>query len=520
MPTLSDLSIDPFQSPRLLKVAEAAGDLSVQDMHDTVQDIVEEPAFGTHPAFISTDGKQDLGGGVLVGLSSTLRNVQVVFFADRTPLETGTVTTPDTGGLVLTDSAATFVTSLVTPGTWVVNWRDRSIGTVLKVDSETQCTLLRRLGGGGANLQFDAADAYTLFPVTKKELSGGNVVAVDAVGSGINAVLPTCLTQVVATRASSATTQEQADIRFGSYVGGVTIDVGNVTGNATSGTAFPVGTLRSPVNNVADMLLIQAAVGLPKAAFVIGNLTLSAGTLDGFAFFGENQTKTTITVSAAASTVDCEFAECTLTGALDGGSNLFRSAALRDVSGLDGQVTECSITGNLAFAAGGVVAFARCNAYDPIHGLPVLDFTAGGEITVTMTQWSAGLQVENMADADDSLVVGFTAGRLKLEPSCTLGRIFYHGFAYPVDDRSAGSTVMSFSSSTAVVNQSVLVAPADSLGANGRKVADLMGITGKVVEHADAVIGTPGHIRVPVDGSEQDIAVKQVDGSTVRLNEL
>ncbi len=51
------------------------------------------------------------------------------------------------------------------------------------------------------------------------------------------------------------------------------------------------------------------------------------------------------------------------------------------------------------------------------------------------------------------------------------------------------------------------------------KSADLLGATGKVVEHKDAEIGTNGHIRVPADGGEQDIPVKQVNATVVRLNE-
>lgn len=52
-------------------------------------------------------------------------------------------------------------------------------------------------------------------------------------------------------------------------------------------------------------------------------------------------------------------------------------------------------------------------------------------------------------------------------------------------------------------------------------IADLAGITGKVVENKRPILGgANGHRRVDPDGAlEQDIPVKQIDADTVRLNE-
>lgn len=52
------------------------------------------------------------------------------------------------------------------------------------------------------------------------------------------------------------------------------------------------------------------------------------------------------------------------------------------------------------------------------------------------------------------------------------------------------------------------------------KAADLLGVTGKVVEHKRPILGgANGHQRVPANGAEIDIAVKQIDADTVRLND-
>jgi len=51
------------------------------------------------------------------------------------------------------------------------------------------------------------------------------------------------------------------------------------------------------------------------------------------------------------------------------------------------------------------------------------------------------------------------------------------------------------------------------------KAADILGATGKVVEHKDATDVDNGHIKVPADGSELNIPVKKVSDDTYRLNE-
>jgi VCBS repeat-containing protein len=74
---------------------------------------------------------------------------------------TGTATSDDGTGLVLTDTAATFLTDGVGTGRTVTNDTDGSSSTVASVDSETQLTLTAPLSGGTANT-WTTGDAYTL----------------------------------------------------------------------------------------------------------------------------------------------------------------------------------------------------------------------------------------------------------------------------------------------------------------------------------------------------------------------
>ena len=90
MATRNDVNADYQPSPRVVEVAAPSTELTVQDLVDTLR--VSEEAFVEGLAFdklIDAAGKEDLGGGVLVGITANLQDAQVSFEARRTPAETG-----------------------------------------------------------------------------------------------------------------------------------------------------------------------------------------------------------------------------------------------------------------------------------------------------------------------------------------------------------------------------------------------------------------------------------------------
>jgi hypothetical protein len=74
---------------------------------------------------------------------------------------TGTVTTPDATGVTLTDSGASFL-STVSAGEYVYNETDNSYAKVVTVDSNTQITTDGLTGG--TDDQFGSSDAYSISP--------------------------------------------------------------------------------------------------------------------------------------------------------------------------------------------------------------------------------------------------------------------------------------------------------------------------------------------------------------------
>jgi hypothetical protein len=82
MTTRDDVNADYQPSPRVIEVAAPSTELTVQDLVDTLR--ISEEGFAEGLSFdkvIDAAGKEDLGGGVLVGITANLQNAQVAFQA-------------------------------------------------------------------------------------------------------------------------------------------------------------------------------------------------------------------------------------------------------------------------------------------------------------------------------------------------------------------------------------------------------------------------------------------------------
>lgn len=172
----------------------------------------------SQPPLLNAEGKADLGGGLLTGITYTGQDGQLAFASQRTPVETGTVTTPNTAtvnrsgfdSLRVIDSTATFQAALVVPGSFILNWTDQSIASVLQVVSETE--LIVEVPEQGSDNQYGSGDVYSVFNIVKRTVRDGNTVAVDDLAIAIDPVLGTFGTYVVIEKATSAALLAPADL--------------------------------------------------------------------------------------------------------------------------------------------------------------------------------------------------------------------------------------------------------------------------------------------------------------------
>lgn len=201
----SDMAIDWQTDPRLITVADTSDELSIQDQVDTLRDAEDKPENEVYEYLIDAAGKEDLGGGVLVGITSSMNNAQIAFAARTASISAGSVTSVDAAGETLIDSAATFESDGVEVGAIIINFTDLSVATALTVDSEIQIS--HEPLDDGTNDDWTMGDVYKIWNYTTCELSGGNAVAEDENGVQIDVLQPRFGVSYVRTSSSSATLQ-------------------------------------------------------------------------------------------------------------------------------------------------------------------------------------------------------------------------------------------------------------------------------------------------------------------------
>ena len=210
MASRNDLTFEYASSPRVAEIASPSVEIIMQDLVDTFRDAEYSWQGLSFKKLLNASGKEDLGGGVKVGITASLQNTLVAFEGRTTPAETGTVTS-NPGSLVtgrdsFIDTAAFFLVNNVARGSLVVNFTDQSIAEVVSVDAEDTLTTKTLVNGIGNT--YDVADVYHVFNVIQCIATAGNLTAVDDLQASISAVLPTAFTQVVIEKSSSATIVE------------------------------------------------------------------------------------------------------------------------------------------------------------------------------------------------------------------------------------------------------------------------------------------------------------------------
>ena len=420
MATRTDISVDFQPSPRVVEVSSPSTELVLQDLIDTLR--ISEQGFTQGLSFdklIDAAGKEDLGGGVLVGITANLQDAQVSFEARRTPAETGAITSASgaaVGGLqTLSDSSADFITAGIARGSLVINFTDNSIADVYDVIDSTTLTT-RTLVNGTLNT-YSMSDAYQVFNIIQCNISGGNLVAEDENETQISSVVPTAFTQIVRTASSSATLQESQDIQYASFNSGVTIDILG----ANAGTVFPVGTPRQPVNNFTDALSIASTRGLSKF-YIIGNASLTGLTFDEFVFEGQSTSRTTITIDSSASVIASEFTNCTVTGVLDGNS-VIENAVAQDLNFVDGVVRNSGLIGDITLSGSSTLQLLDC--YEGSLVRPCLDFGGAGTGLI-VTNWNGAICLKNKTGSEAAFL-DLASGDIQIDNDVVNGSITLRG---------------------------------------------------------------------------------------------
>jgi len=427
------LKVVPELSPRLFTVPITDGvSISMQELLDQLRGWEDEPPNMSYPRTILASGKDDLGGGVTVGITTQLQNGQVEFEERTTPVSSGTATGADATGTVLTDGTATFEADGVLRGAWIINFTDQSVSTVLTVDDENNITHKTLIEGSGND--WGIGDAYKIWNIIQVEMDGGNATAIDSVGATISPVYTSFGNQVVRTSSSSATLQELQDIQFASFNGGVTIDIANKTGNAAAGTEFPAGTGRQPCDNVADALSIASTNGFFKL-FILGDVTFDTPSdLTDFTILGENKNTSTFTLNTGTVLDNVHLIDATITGVLDGASTV-GSCLLDTLTVISGLVHNSWLLNTVTLGGAATADFINCSSGVPGAGTPTLNMGGSGN-DMSFRNYSGGLLVTNLT-AEQNVSLDIMPGAITLDATVTAGTFYVRGVGTLTDNSTA-----------------------------------------------------------------------------------
>lgn len=429
------LKIYPNLSPRIIEIRPPTTDITIQELYDALRDWEDEPAHMSYPYLVSGTGKEDLGGGVSVGITITLENARIMFTGRTTPIAGMglTITTADPTGTNVYASGATFISSGVEPGNTVGNGISGALSTVLEVKSQTHL-LTTALSGSFVRNDWQVGDTFLVYPTAQCTISGGNVVAVDENGDTIPVILQSPNVQVVMTSSSSATLQELSSIQYSSFGGGVTVDV--VDG--VSGTAFPIGTPQQPVNNLTDAMTIAASRGF-TTLYILGDMVVDlSGDYSSMIFVGESMTRSHLTISSGANVKNAEFYDAYVTGVLDGNARL-KGCKLDDLDYVYGVVEQCMLDpGAIVLGGSNPAHFLDCWSGVPGSNTPTIDCGGSGQ-SLALRNYNGGIKLINKTGADP-VSIDLNSGHVILDSTVTAGEIVIRGVG-KLTDNSQGASV-------------------------------------------------------------------------------
>lgn len=260
------------------------------------------------------------------------------------------------------------------------------------------------LGGIGYARTIEIINGYT---VTFED----GQYAVNLVGSNNNIADVTNVNQVSIRPNNSAGLIQTREIQYSSFEGGVTIDVAN----GVAGVAYPTGTPRQPVNNVADALFIAELYGF-RTLHIVGDITFDTGDdISEYLVLGKNALRTHIFLLPGADAEMTEFREVTITGTLDQGS-LIRNSYVYDLNYVNGFIHQCMLDGTIAL--GSVTPAHIMDCFSGADGVTV-DFT--GDHLLNLVGFNGDITIEGRTGSTDPANIHINSGTVTLAASVTDG---------------------------------------------------------------------------------------------------
>jgi len=261
--------------------------------------------------------------------------------------------------------------------------------------------------------------------------------AVNLAGANSNIADVTNVNQVSVRSANSAGLQDLSTLLASAYQNHVVFNTAGQTG-----TAIPVGTRSTPVNNFPDAISIADRLGIRRIQMATSGTLLGGAVATGKVFIGDNQTVDSLHIRTSAEVSDCSFEELAVSGILDG-NNIFKNCTVADVNYVNGLLQECSLTGTVSVGGSAQANIINCwsgTAGIEDNQLVTIDMGGGGN-SLALRNYSGGLKLINYSGSG-AITLDFASGRVVIDATCTGGTIGIRGIASVTDNSAEGCTVL------------------------------------------------------------------------------
>lgn len=258
--------------------------------------------------------------------------------------------------------------------------------------------------------------------------------AVNLVGANSNVGDVVNVNQVSVRSANSAGLQDLSTILIAAYGGEVCVDVNS----QNAGTDIPIGTRKTPVNNLADAKLIADANGIHQIRILTSMTISSVDFSDGYSFTTDSPVTETLTFDPSANIRNCDFTNCRIQGTLDG-NNIYRQCVLLNVTYTSGFVFQCSLNNTITLEPGAMLGALDCFS-NTLAGEPnpAIDFNGSGQLLLRNYAGAIELNNHTSDDADGDVCIDMASGVVIINASCTAGFMPVRGIA-DVRDFSTGT---------------------------------------------------------------------------------
>ena len=251
--------------------------------------------------------------------------------------------------------------------------------------------------------------------------------AVNLVGANSNVADVVNVNQVSVRSANSAGLVTSQAIEFGEFEGKVWVS----QSGGTSGSVYPKGTLRDPVNNLTDAKLIADFRGFDTVQ-LIGDFTfLPTDTLDDFTMIGQSISRTNLTLTDSAIITNCTFEDAHVSGTLDGNSEI-HACHIENLNYTEGDVHDCQLNSGVIKLGGSGAGFVNCWSGIAGGSTPTIDFNhMPGDLL--MRNYSGGLKIVNKTDSG-GVSIDILSGQILLDSSNTFGNVYIRGMGKLVNE--------------------------------------------------------------------------------------